>query len=262
MGKDSSEIRREIEDTRARMGDTVEALAYKSDVPSRVKDAVNERVETVKGSISDVVESVKDTLGGATGKVGSALSSARGQLRETDKLGDVTGKLGDTTSNVRSTVQNTISNTVGQVAGKLPNPSEVKGYARRGAGIAAENPLGLALGALAIGFLAGLVVPVTDLEREKIGPLRDDLVDRAKDIGSDALEHGKQVLQDTAHAALGAAQQSAQQVFSEAKGDAVHGQDTGAPTSSDTGMRSSDYGVLLDDRTDTLRPGSPGTASP
>ncbi len=36
MGKDSSEIRREIEETRARMGDTVEALSYKADVPAQI----------------------------------------------------------------------------------------------------------------------------------------------------------------------------------------------------------------------------------
>jgi hypothetical protein len=227
MGKDSSEIRREIEETRARMGDTVEALAYKSDVPSRVKDAVNDRVETVKGTISDVVDSVKETLTGASGKVGVALGGAKRDLTQTtSNVGDT---LSDTTSNVRSTVQNTISNTVGQVAGKLPDPGQVTSYARRGAGIAAENPLGLALGALAVGFLAGLAAPITDLEREKVGPLRDELVGRAKDLGTDALEHGKQVLQETAQAALGAVQQSAQQhgqqVLSEAKGDTVHGQD-------------------------------------
>jgi hypothetical protein len=227
------------------MGDTVEALAYKTDVPSRVKDAVNDRVETVKGTISDVVESVKDTLTGAGGKVGTALGGAKRGMSETlsgatETLRDATGTLrdttgnagetlSDTTSNVRSTVQNTISNTVGQVAGKLPNPGDVTSAARRGAGIAAENPLGLALGALAVGFLAGLAAPVTDLEREKVGPLRDELVGRAKDLGSDALEHGKQVLQETAQAALGAVQQAAQeqgrQVLSEAKGDIVHGQD-------------------------------------
>ena len=54
MGKDASEIRREIEETRARMGDTVEALGYKADVPARVKDAVNERVETVRGSMAEI----------------------------------------------------------------------------------------------------------------------------------------------------------------------------------------------------------------
>jgi Protein of unknown function (DUF3618) len=296
MGKDSSEIRREIEETRARMGDTVEALGYKADVPSRVKDAVNDRVETVKGTISDVVESVKDTVTGATGKVGSALGGAKrgvsdtlsgatdGLRGATDTLRDTTGKVGETTSNVtsnvRSTVQNTLSNTVGSVTGKvgsvtekLPNPQDVTRYARRGVGIVQENPLGLALGALAVGFLAGLAAPVTDLEREKVGPIRDELVGRAKDLGSDALEHGKQVLQETAQAALGAVQQSAQQhgeqVLSEAKGDTVHGQQqnqngpqTGSQTSSDRGGTSSEYGVLLDEERDTLEPGSPGTSSP
>ena len=36
MGQDTGQIREEIEETRARMGDTVEALGYKADVPSRV----------------------------------------------------------------------------------------------------------------------------------------------------------------------------------------------------------------------------------
>jgi Protein of unknown function (DUF3618) len=239
MGKDSSEIRREIEETRARMGDTVEALGYKADVPARVKDAVNERVETVKGTIGSVVDSVKDTvtdaLGGASGKVGSALGGARRSVSQT--LGDTTGRLQDTTSDVRSSVQNTLSNTVGSVTDKLPGPDDVRYAARRGAGIVQENPLGLALGALAIGFLAGLAAPITDIEREKVGPLRDDLVDRAKSVTSDALEHGKQVLQETAQAALDAAQQSAQQhgqqVLSEAKGDTVHGQQQSQSQSGD-----------------------------
>jgi hypothetical protein len=68
-----------------------------------------------------------------------------------------------------------------------------------------NNPLGLALGALAVGFLAGLAAPVSELERRTVGPLRDDLVERAKAAGSDAIEHGKQVLQEKAQAVLGAA---------------------------------------------------------
>jgi len=37
MGEDPRAIRSEIEDTRERMGDTVDALAYKADVKSRAK---------------------------------------------------------------------------------------------------------------------------------------------------------------------------------------------------------------------------------
>lgn len=251
MGKDSSEIRREIEQTRARMGDTVEALGYKADVPSRVKEAVHDKVDTVKGTIGGVVDGVKDALSGATGKVGTALGGAKDT---------VTGKVGDVTSSLSSTV----TDGVGGIAGKLPSTSDVKDVAQRGVGIAAENPLGLALGALAVGFLAGLMTPVTDFEREKVGPIRDDLLERAQTVGGDVIEHGKQVLQETVQGAMQTAQQSAQthsqQVVSEATGSAEHGGGGG------NGMgtaSSSQYGVMLDDaEPDLLEPGAPGTAAP
>ncbi len=301
MGKDSSEIRREIEQTRARLGDTVEALSYKADVPSRVKDAVNERVDTVRGTIGDVVESVKGTvadaagaLGGAvveatskldsaTGKLGTALGGASRTMSRTlnattDKLGDATSTVSSNMTNLTSSVNNlagSVSGTVGSVAQKLPDPSGVTNAARRGVSIATENPLGLAIGALAVGFLAGLATPVSDLEREKVGPLRDELLERAKTVGTDALEHGKQVLQETAQAAIGAAQQAAQQhgqqVLSEVTGDGAQGENQGQRQTntqgggqSRGGSGSTQYGVLLDDQQqkNTLDPGAPGTASP
>ncbi len=307
MGKDSSEIRREIEETRARMGDTVEALSYKADVPNRVKDAVNDKVETVKGTIGDVVSNVKDAVSGASGKVGSALGGAKDKAGTTwsdtsDKLGDtvggVTGKLGDVTHGVTDrlgSVTGGVSDKLGAVTDKIPSPGDVTGAAKRGVGMALENPLGLAIGAAAAGFLAGLLVPVTDYERETIGPIRDDLVDKAQQLGSDALEHGKAVLQETAQAALSTAQQSAQthgqQVVQNVQGqtgdqnqsgsgdsalssagmpsDASQGGGlrgetlmsggTGSQTPADSGKTSTEYGVLLDDK---LTPGAPGTASP
>jgi Protein of unknown function (DUF3618) len=224
MGKDSSEIRREIEQTRARMGDTVEALSYKADVPARVKDAVDDKVATVKGTISDVVESVKGTVGTA---LGGAKRSA------SDRLGATAENLNDAIPGVKDKVNSVTSSVSGKVSGltdSLPSPGDVKSAAQRGVGIAMENPLGLALGALAVGFLAGLAAPVTDLEREKVGPIRDELLEKAQTIGSDVLEHGKQIVQETAQAALQTAQESAQrhgdQIASEANGDSQHGQGT------------------------------------
>ena len=85
-----------------------------------------------------------------------------------------------------------------------------RNVARRGVGIAVENPLGLALGALAVGFLAGLAAPVSELERRTVGPIRDDLVERAKAAGSDAIEHGKQVIQETAQSVFSDGQQQRQ----------------------------------------------------
>src|SRR5450631_114412 len=80
MGKDASTIRQEIEQTRERMGDTVEALAYKTDVPARVKDSVNERIESVKGTIGDVVDSVKSAVVGATDNVKTSVAFAVSRL--------------------------------------------------------------------------------------------------------------------------------------------------------------------------------------
>ena len=62
MGEDPRAIRNEIEETRERMGDTVEALAYKGDVKSRAKDSVNDKVQTVKEKVVGAKDSVSGTV--------------------------------------------------------------------------------------------------------------------------------------------------------------------------------------------------------
>jgi hypothetical protein len=96
-----------------------------------------------------------------------------------------------------------------------PSKGEVKQAGRRAAGLAKENPLGLAIGAAAIGFLAGLAVPSTRVEDEKLGPVADQVKDKVKETGQEALDRGRQVAQDVASTAADTAKQSAQE----------HGQD-------------------------------------
>ncbi len=52
------ELRQDIERTRAQLGDTVEALAHKADVPARVKDKVHDTKETVQLKAEEVTEHV------------------------------------------------------------------------------------------------------------------------------------------------------------------------------------------------------------
>ena len=170
MGQDPEVIRREIEQTRERMGDTVEALGYKADVPSRAKDAVTDRVTSVKEKITGATSSVGDSISGATGTMND----------------------------------------------RTPSTGDVKDAAKRGAGLAQENPLGLAVGSIAIGFLAGMLIPSTRVENEKLGPMADQVKDQALQTGQEALEHGKQVAQDVA----GTAQESLQQVKEDVKSTA------------------------------------------
>jgi hypothetical protein len=48
MGKDPSAIREEIELARRRMGDTVEAIAYKTDVSARARGWARHKVRDVR----------------------------------------------------------------------------------------------------------------------------------------------------------------------------------------------------------------------
>src|SRR5438045_6449275 len=67
VGQDPSEIREEIEQTRARMGDTVEAIGYKTDVKSRAKDSVNEKIGGVRERITGVKQATPSGDAGTQG---------------------------------------------------------------------------------------------------------------------------------------------------------------------------------------------------
>jgi len=167
MGEDPDRIRREIEQTRADMGETVDALGYKTDVKARAKDSIQDKKESVMG----VASSAKERLVGAGQTVGD----------------------------------------------KTPDSDQVKHQARRAKSVAQENPLGLAVGAVAVGFLAGMLIPSTRIEDEKMGAISDDVIDRAKETGQEALERGKQVAQEAAQSAQETARQSGQEHAEELK---------------------------------------------
>jgi alanyl-tRNA synthetase len=70
--KDPEEIRREIEDTREELGDTVAALAAKTDVKARAKD----KVDSVKHTITEKKESIASSAPGGNGDGGGAAAQA------------------------------------------------------------------------------------------------------------------------------------------------------------------------------------------
>ena len=67
-----------------------------------------------------------------------------------------------------------------KISGATPDSGEVKQGAKRAAGVAQENPLGLAIGATAFGFLVGMLVPSTKIEDERIGPMADEIKEKAR----------------------------------------------------------------------------------
>jgi ElaB/YqjD/DUF883 family membrane-anchored ribosome-binding protein len=103
------------------------------------------------------------------------------------------------------------------VGDATPDTAQVKQQARRAKSVAQENPLGLAVGAVAVGFLAGMLIPSTRVEDEKLGDMSDDVIERAKQTGQEALERGKQVAQDVAQDAAETAKDSGREHAEELK---------------------------------------------
>ena len=54
MGQDPSQLREELEETRARVGEEVDAISYKTDVGARVGDYVSEKKDAVTSKLTGV----------------------------------------------------------------------------------------------------------------------------------------------------------------------------------------------------------------
>jgi ElaB/YqjD/DUF883 family membrane-anchored ribosome-binding protein len=77
VGEDPSAIREEIEQTRAQMGDTVEAIGYKTDVKSRAADKVSGVRDRITG-VKDAAPSGGDVKEGAQKAVSVAEANPLG----------------------------------------------------------------------------------------------------------------------------------------------------------------------------------------
>ena len=151
MGEEPGVIRAEIEQTRERVGNEVDALSYKTDVGARTQDYIDNKKQAVKSKLTGA----KDAVTGPLPDRG-ALKRGSSHMRET----------------------------------------------------AESNPLGLAVGGLALGFLVGTVLPKTRVENEQIGQLSDRMMEAAKDTAGEAVERGKQVAQEAVGAAVDTAKES------------------------------------------------------
>jgi hypothetical protein len=145
------------------MGDTIDALGYKADVPARAKDRVTGTVGRARESVAGTMDSLK---------------------------GAVTG-------------------TAASVKDATPDTKRVAGQAQQAVGVAQRNPLGLAIGSVAAGFLVGMMLPATRVEDERIGAIADDVKEHVSEVGQEAVDHGKQVAKEVASSAAETIGQSA-----------------------------------------------------
>jgi ElaB/YqjD/DUF883 family membrane-anchored ribosome-binding protein len=144
----------------------------------QVEDA-RERVAQDVRSVAEnanVVERTKETV---QDKVDDAKSMV------SDRVRDAREKL----ETARDTMQESVQNMTSSL-GNL-NPM--------------ENPIGMLLAGLAVGFLIGLALPVTRFEAERIGPITDDVKDRMRRARSEVMRRGGDVIKETIEASREAA---------------------------------------------------------
>jgi hypothetical protein len=73
MGQDPDAIRQDIAQTRDDMGETVEAVGYKADVPSRAKEAVADKADAAKSRVREATRRAKQAVAGRTARAGDAV---------------------------------------------------------------------------------------------------------------------------------------------------------------------------------------------
>ena len=132
-----------------------------------------------------------------------------------DRTVSAIGYRTDVKSRARESVSRRGQSLLARIRGATPDTGEVKQGARQAVGIDQENPLGLAIGSVAVGFVAGLLAPSTRVEDEKVGAVADQVKEKAMEVGEEALDRGKQVAQEAADTARQTVQESGPQ----------HGQD-------------------------------------
>jgi ElaB/YqjD/DUF883 family membrane-anchored ribosome-binding protein len=165
-------------------------------------DAIEREIEERRERIGERIDALSYKAD-VKSRVGDAVAEKRDQ---------VTGQVRELVSGAQEQVSRASDGT--------PDPEDVKQQTRRAAGIVRENPLGLALGAVAAGFLLGLLLPSTPMEDEKLGEAADAVKVKAAETGEEALDRGKRVAQEVAESAAQTAKESGGQHAGELAGSA------------------------------------------
>ena len=195
MGSRSDEVeqlRREIDATREELGESVGALAYKADVKNRGKEALQDKKEDVMQKVDEM----KAKVTGGDGNGAGMADKVKDKLPSADAVKD---KLPD-----------------GQaLKDKLPDgaPSkeDIKAKAQGAAETARENPAAVAGAAALAGLAAGLAIPETEIERQKIKPAAQDARRQATERVQETVQQVKAGAQDAAGSVADAVKEQARQ---------------------------------------------------
>ena len=79
------------------------------------------------------------------------------------------------------------------VTGPMPDRRAIRRGTSHMRDTAERNPLGLAVGGLALGYVVGTLLPQTRVENERVGEMSDRMIEAAKETAGEAVDRGKAV---------------------------------------------------------------------
>jgi len=204
-----------------------------------------ERSREFEGSSSSrgLMDRVGETKENVTEKVSDALSSAKETVSDTtSRFTRRAGDVADRTRERASRLGGAVTNRAGRARGTVQRSYN-------------ENPLPMALGALAFGLVAGLLVPATRRENELMGATRDELLDRTRETAQRVKEVAGETLQSEAQQLAPEVKAAAKHVAREAKDSAARVADEVKTTAKDEVKSAGSTGAA-----GSTAPGTPGSA--
>ncbi len=203
---------------------------YSYDSSPSIKERAHGAREGVSSGVSSAIDSVRDTASSATDSAQGAASQVASTARD----------VGDDISAKASEVANRAGDLVDSAREALPTDRQQIQQ------VAQSNWQLLGVGAFALGGALGFFTPNTRFEDQQLTPVKDELLDTARD----KLEDVKEAATDTAQEAAQSLKESVQETAQEAKEsfqDHLEGDD---PAATPTSLKP----------TTTMTPGSPNAA--
>lgn len=118
--------------------------------------------------------------GGTGGGIGSAIDDVR------DRAGDTISQVTDTASETADRITSGVGETASQMPEQMGQMIDQRGAQVRR--LIDENPLAAGVVAVAAGAMIGMLVPTTQIERQTVGPQRDQLVGQAESAINEGLD--------------------------------------------------------------------------
>jgi len=170
------------------------------------KERVVEAAQSARDTVSDTVHDARDAVAGAARSAKETVGEAAHTARE--KVAGVVDGAREKAAAVGEGAREALDS-VGERGARLRQRAHVR---VRDAKIGFwqtldEQPLVVGAAAIAVGLVAGLLIPGTSREDELVGEKRDEMWQRAQEKGRDVLQKGKYVAQAAAHTLKTEAQQ-------------------------------------------------------